>query len=85
MKAEEPKYPRTFALTPDDCANLDALTPEQTADLERAMAVVRQHNLHGAPDPKWLPEFREKVARFAQARMVRKCEENPPPPPTAVR
>jgi hypothetical protein len=80
MKAEEPKYPHTFALTPDDCANLEALTPVQTADLERAMAVLHQHNLHGGPNPEWLPEFREKVARFAQACMVRKCEANPPPP-----
>ena len=53
-------------------ALLTTYTAAEIAELETAMSELREHNLHRAPAPRWTSESREKVARFANARMILK-------------
>ena len=83
MPTVTPNYPHISRLKPNDCANLDALKREECLDLTNACEVLRAHNLHGAPAPNWTPEFRLKVAKYAQAVLSRKVRAEPMPLPAS--
>lgn len=67
-------FAATAALSRADCARLDALTPEQRAELEAGHAYILAINL-GPRGRKFEPlpgDLRSKVAAYCEAKMTRK-------------
>jgi len=66
------KYQHTLSLSTLDCANLDSLTTSQREELQSALEALKRHNDKIEPAPQFPPDFRAKVAAYAEAIIAQK-------------
>jgi len=69
------KYEHTLPLSISAGGALDSLTPAQRSELQAGLKALKAHNAGRTPPPKFPPEFRLKVAAYAEAMIARKAQQ----------
>lgn len=83
MSAPTITYPTSFSATasllPSDCANIEALTAEQRAELEAGRAYLYALNHPATPRARTIEplpkDFRAKLAAYCEELMARKMNQ----------
>jgi hypothetical protein len=73
------KYQHTLSLSTLDCANLGSLTTSQREELQSALEALKRHNDKIEPVPQFPPDFRAKVAAYAEAMIAQKVAQRSVP------